>query len=406
MNAAAAGPARRVEQSPAGPPLQQGRARNLLGSVRREFQPWNDPAAKPFIEFRGVTKRFGSFTAVDNQSLIIYEREFHALLGPSGCGKTTLLRMLAGFEKPTEGEILLDGRSLAGVPPHRRPVNMMFQSYALFPHMTIERNIAFGLRQDRMPRAEIATRVDKMLRLVKLEGLGGRKPDQLSGGQRQRVALARALAKRPKVMLLDEPLAALDRKLREETQFELINLQETLGLTFVIVTHDQEEAMTVADRISVMDHGRIVQVAPPAEIYEAPNSRYVADFIGSVNLFQATVTAVGPEQTRLAAEDGFVIAAVGCTDAERDAIVWFAVRPEKVRIGHEPPHGGSHNAIEGEVWDIAYFGDMTLYNVRLDSGKLVRASRLNAVRSMDRPIAWEDRVWLSWSEDSGVVLVR
>ena len=264
-------------------------AKNVLGAVRRKFQPWNDPAAKPFIEFRAVTKRFGSFVAVDNQTLTIYEREFHALLGPSGCGKTTLLRMLAGFEEPTEGSIWLDGKPLSGVPPHKRPVNMMFQSYALFPHMTVEGNIAFGLKQDKMPKAEIEARVAEMLKLVKMEKFAKRKPDQLSGGQRQRVALARAVAKRPKVLLLDEPLGALDKKLREETQFELIDLQEELGLTFVIVTHDQEEAMTVADRISVMDHGKIVQIAPPAEIYEAPNSRYVADFIGSVNLFEGTV---------------------------------------------------------------------------------------------------------------------
>ena len=264
-------------------------AKNVLGAVRRKFQPWNDPAAKPFIEFRAVTKRFGTFVAVDNQSLNIYEREFHALLGPSGCGKTTLLRMLAGFEEPTEGSIWLDGKPLSGVPPHKRPVNMMFQSYALFPHMTVEGNVAFGLKQDKMPKPEIEARVAEMLKLVKMEQFAKRKPDQLSGGQRQRVALARAIAKRPKVLLLDEPLGALDKKLREETQFELISLQETLGLTFVIVTHDQEEAMTVADRISVMDHGKIVQIAPPAEIYEAPNSRYVADFIGSVNMFEGIV---------------------------------------------------------------------------------------------------------------------
>ena len=381
-------------------------SRNVLGAVRRKFQPWNDPAAKPFIEVRGVTKRFGTFTAVDNQTLTIYEREFHALLGPSGCGKTTLLRMLAGFEEPSDGEIWLDGKNLAGVPPHQRPVNMMFQSYALFPHMTVERNIGFGLRQERMPRAEAETRIRDMLRLVKLEGFEARKPEQLSGGQRQRVALARALAKRPKVLLLDEPLGALDKKLREETQFELIGLQEELGLTFVVVTHDQEEAMAMADRISVMDQGVIVQVAPPAEIYEAPRTRYVADFVGSVNLFEATVSAAGAERSRLVAADGFVIETPGEPGLARDQTAWFAVRPEKVRISHDPPHRGSHNAVEGEVWDIAYLGDMTLYNVRLPSGKAVRASQLNALRAVERPIAWEDRVWLSWSDDAGVVLTQ
>jgi putrescine transport system ATP-binding protein len=245
-----------------------------------------------------------------------------------------------------------------------------------------------------------------MLKLVKMEDFAGRRPDQLSGGQRQRVALARALAKRPKVLLLDEPLAALDKKLREETQFELIGLQETLGLTFIIVTHDQEEAMTVADRISVMKAGRIVQGAPPAEIYEAPNSRYVADFIGSINLFEAIVESGAPGLTRLAATDGFAIHSESAGPAGLGATAWFAVRPEKVRIGQGPPDDPAVNAVQGEVWDIAYFGDVTLYNVRLPSGKLVRASRMNAARSVDRPITWEDRVWLSWTVDAGLLLAQ
>jgi putrescine transport system ATP-binding protein len=380
--------------------------KNVVGAVRRKFQPWNDPAARPFIEFRNVTKRFGSFTAVDNQSLVIYEREFHALLGPSGCGKTTLLRMLAGFEEPTEGSIWLDGKSLAGVPPHRRPVNMMFQSYALFPHMSVEANVAFGLKQDKLPKDEIAARVADMLKLVKMEAFANRKPDQLSGGQRQRVALARALAKRPKVLLLDEPLGALDKKLREETQFELIDLQYELGLTFLVVTHDQEEAMTMADRISVMDHGRIIQVATPAEIYEAPNSRYVADFIGSVNMFEATAEAAADGRTRLGAKDGFVIEAANGNSIGPGQTAWFAVRPEKVHIAHEAPAETGINAVAGEVLDIGYLGDMTTYNVRLDTGKLVRASRLNAVRAVERPITWDDRVWLSWAPDAGVVLTQ
>jgi putrescine transport system ATP-binding protein len=380
-------------------------AKNVLGSVRRKFQPWNDPAAKPFIEFRAVTKRFGTFVAVDNQTLNIYEREFHALLGPSGCGKTTLLRMLAGFEEPSEGSIWLDGKPLSGVPPHKRPVNMMFQSYALFPHMTVEGNVAFGLKQDAMPKPEIEARVAEVLRLVKMEQFAKRKPDQLSGGQRQRVALARAIAKRPKVLLLDEPLGALDKKLREETQFELISLQETLGLTFVIVTHDQEEAMTVADRISVMDHGTIVQIAPPAEIYEAPNSRYVADFIGSVNIFEGIVDTATPDRTKLSGVDGFMIE-VASGGSAKSQTAWFAVRPEKVRIAHDAPAETGVNAVAGEVWDIAYFGDMTLYNVRLASDKQVRATMLNAHRSVERPITWEDKVWLSWDSDAGVVLTR
>jgi putrescine transport system ATP-binding protein len=312
--------------------------------------------------------------------------------------------MLAGFEEPTEGDILLEGRSLTGVPPHKRPVNMMFQSYALFPHMTVEGNVAFGLKQDRMAKGEIADRVQEVLKLVKMEAFAKRRPEQLSGGQRQRVALARAIAKRPKVLLLDEPLGALDKKLREETQFELVNLQETVGLTFIVVTHDQEEAMTMADRISVMDHGKIVQIATPAEIYEAPNSRYVADFIGSVNLFDARVERAEPGRVRLNAEDGFKIDAATANTVTPDQPVWFAVRPEKVRIAHNAPGDTGSNAVVGEVWDIAYFGDMTLYNVRLPSGKLVRASMMNAARTVERPITWEDRVWLSFAPDAGVVL--
>jgi putrescine transport system ATP-binding protein len=378
--------------------------KNVVGAVRRQFQPWNDPAAKPFIEFRNVSKRFGTFVAVDNQSLVIYEREFHALLGPSGCGKTTLLRMLAGFEEPSEGSIWLDGKPLSGVPPHKRPVNMMFQSYALFPHMTVEGNVAFGLKQDKMPKDAIADRVNDVLKLVKMETFAKRKPDQLSGGQRQRVALARAIAKRPKVLLLDEPLGALDKKLREETQFELIDLQSDLGLTFVIVTHDQEEAMTVADRISVMDQGRIVQVATPAEIYESPSTRYVADFIGSVNLFEGPVETAAQEIVRIAAKDGFVIESASALSAAKGQVVWFAVRPEKVRIAREQPPDRAVNAVEGEVVDIAYFGDMTLYNVELASGMFVRASRLNAERSVENALTWNDRVWLSFAADAGVVL--
>ncbi len=260
-----------------------------LGSIRRSFAPWNDPEAKPYISFERVTKRFGDFTAVNDLSLDIYEREFFALLGASGCGKSTLLRMLAGFEEPTSGRILLEGQDLRGIPPYRRPVNMMFQSYALFPHMTVEANIAFGLKQDGMSKADIASRVAEMLKLVKLEQFAKRKPHQLSGGQRQRVALARSVAKRPKVLLLDEPLGALDKKLREETQFELMDLQQELGLTFVVVTHDQEEAMTMADRIAIMDKGQVMQVATPAEVYEAPSSRFVADFVGNVNMLEGTV---------------------------------------------------------------------------------------------------------------------
>ncbi len=381
-------------------------AKTAVGPVRRKFAPWNDPSAKPFIEFHNVTKRFGDFTAVDDISLAIYEREFFALLGPSGCGKTTMMRMIAGFEEPTLGDVLLDGRKLAGVPPHRRPSNMMFQSYALFPHMTVEGNVAFGLKQEGMPKDQIETRVAEMLKLVKLEPFAKRKPHQLSGGQRQRVALARSLAKKPKVLLLDEPLAALDKKLREETQFELSDLQVDLGLTFVIVTHDQEEAMTLADRIAVMNHGKIVQIGTPSEIYEQPNSRYVADFIGNINLLEGTVAAVNGGAIRLECSGtGAVVevdrqevsAAVGCT-------AWFAVRPEKVGVSLAPPADPSVNAVPGEVWDIGYLGDISIYHVRLAGGATLKATVANQTRLVERPITWEDKVWLTWSRDGGVVL--
>ncbi|MGN6468721.1 MAG: ABC transporter ATP-binding protein [Rhizobiaceae bacterium] len=377
-----------------------------LGSIRRSFAPWNDPAAKPYIVFENVTKKFGDFTAVDNLSLVIYEREFFALLGASGCGKSTLLRMLAGFEEPSGGRILLDGQDLAGIPPYRRPVNMMFQSYALFPHMTVEQNIAFGLKQDRMPKAEMAERVASMLKLVRLEQFARRKPHQLSGGQRQRVALARSLAKRPKVLLLDEPLGALDKKLREETQFELMDLQHELGLTFVVVTHDQEEAMTMADRIAIMDRGEVMQVATPADIYEAPGSRFVADFVGTVNLFEGTVADKAGDTGRIVGADGFSIRVDNLAGAENGARAWFAVRPEKIAISAAKPVDEGLNAMEGEVWDIAYLGDMTIYHVRLDDGRIVRTSTVNSRRAADEQLTWHDRAWISFRPDAGVVLTR
>ncbi|MBB3460496.1 ABC transporter ATP-binding protein [Rhizobium sp. BK377] len=375
-----------------------------LGNIRRAFAPWTDPSAKPFIAFKNVTKRFGDFTAVNDLSLNIYHREFFALLGASGCGKSTLLRMLAGFEQPTSGEIVLDGADLAGTPPYKRPVNMMFQSYALFPHMTVEKNIAFGLRQDGMPKDEIAERVSQMLKLVKLEQFASRKPNQLSGGQRQRVALARSLAKRPKVLLLDEPLGALDKKLREETQFELMDLQQNLGLTFVVVTHDQEEAMTMADRIAVMSHGKVVQVATPAEIYEAPNSRFVADFIGDVNIFDGKVTMSGNGAVELAVESGFTIRIAAPETPAVGNTVGVAIRPEKIRVTRAAPLNASINAAKGEIWDIAYLGDMTVFHIRLPSGKFVRASSLNAQRSVDDPFTYDQEVWVSFDENGGVLL--
>ncbi len=375
-----------------------------LGSIRRAFAPWNDPNAKPYIQFENVTKKFGDFTAVNNLSLTIFEREFFALLGASGCGKSTLLRMLAGFEEPTAGRIMLDGQDLRGIPPYRRPVNMMFQSYALFPHMSVEKNIAFGLKQEGMPSADIQKRVAEMLRLVKLEQFAKRKPHQLSGGQGQRVALARSVAKRPKVLLLDEPLGALDKKLREETQFELMDLQQELGLTFVVVTHDQEEAMTMADRIAIMDKGEVMQVATPAEIYEAPTSRFVAHFVGNVNMFEGKVADRTAGTARITGASGAQIV-VDNGDAKPGSDIVFAIRPEKIKVSSKKPAEGV-NALEGEVYDIAYLGDMTVYHVKLDDGQIVRASALNAARISEDPLTWNDRAWVSFRPDAGVVLTR
>jgi len=375
-----------------------------LGSIRRAFAPWNDPNAKPYIQFENVTKKFGDFTAVNNLSLTIFEREFFALLGASGCGKSTLLRMLAGFEEPTAGRIMLDGQDLRGIPPYRRPVNMMFQSYALFPHMSVEKNIAFGLKQEGMPSADIQKRVAEMLRLVKLEQFAKRKPHQLSGGQRQRAPLACAVAKRPKVLRLDEPLGALDKKLREETQFELMDLQQELGLTFVVVTHDQEEAMTMADRIAIMDKGEVMQVATPAEIYEAPTSRFVAHFVGNVNMFEGKVADRTAGTARITGASGAQIV-VDNGDAKPGSDIVFAIRPEKIKVSSKKPAEGV-NALEGEVYDIAYLGDMTVYHVKLDDGQIVRASALNAARISEDPLTWNDRAWVSFRPDAGVVLTR
>jgi putrescine transport system ATP-binding protein len=375
------------------------------GDIRRSFAPWSDPAARPYIRFENVTKRFGDTVAVNNVTLDIYEREFFALLGASGSGKSTLLRMLAGFERPSSGRILLDGQDLTDIPPYRRPVNMMFQSYALFPHMTVEANIAFGLKQDRMPRQQIAERVAEMLRLVKLQPYARRKPHQLSGGQRQRVALARSLAKRPKVLLLDEPLGALDRKLREETQFELVDLQQQLGLTFLIVTHDQDEAMTMADRIAVMDHGEVLQVDPPSTLYESPASRFVASFIGSVNLFEG-VARSADGALEIDADDGLRIrTALPAQDLDGQRVA-FAIRPEKIGISATPPPDTSRNAVEGEVWDIAYYGDITIYHLRLNNGRIVKVSTVNSRRYRSGDLTWHDRAWAWFAGDAGVVLTR
>jgi putrescine transport system ATP-binding protein len=365
-----------------------------------------DPSVPPLVRFEAVSKSFSGVSAVAALSLDIFQGEFFALLGPSGCGKTTLLRLLAGLEVPDQGRVLLDGHDLASVPPHRRAVNMMFQSYALFPHLNVARNVAFGLKQDGLPKAEIAARVAAMLALVKLEGLEKREPHQLSGGQRQRVALARALVKRPRVLLLDEPLAALDKKLRGETQFELMHLRQQLGLTFLIVTHDQEEAMTVADRIGVMDQGRLVQVATPPEIYEQPKSRWVADFIGDVNLIEGRMVETGPGAVTIMSPDAGKLQAVAATDASPGDTVWVAVRPEKIRISHEPPAPAAANCIAGQVWDIGYLGDVSVYKVRLDNGFVMKVAAANMTRLIERPFGFDERVWLCWAPDAGVVLAR
>jgi putrescine transport system ATP-binding protein len=351
----------------------------------------------PLVRFERVSKRFGALAAVDDLTLDIAQNEFFALLGPSGCGKTTLLRMLAGFEMPSAGRILLDCSDIAAVPPHQRPVNMMFQSYALFPHLNVESNVGFGLRQENVARKEIAARVDEMLALVRLTGYGKRRIDQLSGGQKQRIALARALIKKPRVLLLDEPLAALDKKLRGETQFELKELQRKLGTTFVIVTHDQDEAMTLADRIAVMNAGKLAQVASPADVYERPNSRWVADFIGDVSLIEGSFFVPGVMQTALGELRANQRGAV------RGEAVWLALRPEKIAVTRERPDGDV-NALAGTIAEIGYRGDRSIYKVRLADASQMRAAVPNAGPHIG--LSAGDAVWVSWAPDAGVVLTR
>jgi putrescine transport system ATP-binding protein len=373
--------------------------------ARPRIEPWQDPEAVPFVRIQGVTKTFGEVYAVDNVTLDIFKGEFFALLGPSGCGKSTLLRILAGLERPTSGRVLIDGQDMTDVPPWRRPVNMMFQSYALFPHLSVRKNIAFGLEQERLPRGEIEERVAEVVRLVRLEGLEDRKPDQLSGGQKQRVALARALVKRPKVLLLDEPLGALDKKLRDQTQLELVNIQDRLGLTFVIVTHDQEEAMTVGSRMAIMRDGQIAQIGTPSEIYEYPASRFVAEFVGEVNLIEARFSSVNGSTMRVRAPAlGIEIVTDRPVPALPGEPLWVAVRPEKMSIAKSPPAETGHNCVTGEVFDIEYLGDVSVYHVRLDNGLFLRATEANKLRLIERPITWEDRVWLFWGPDASVVL--
>jgi putrescine transport system ATP-binding protein len=369
------------------------------------FAPWKDPSKVPFVRFENITKRFDDFVAVKNVTLDIYEREFFALLGPSGCGKSTLLRMLAGFERPTEGRTIVAGQDITALPPYERPVNMMFQSYALFPHMTVEANIGFGLRQEGMQKDKIAERVDEAMGMLELRQFAKRKPNQLSGGQQQRVALARAIAKKPRLVLLDEPLGALDKKLRQQAQFELMHIQETTGTTFIIVTHDQEEAMTVASRIAVMDKGDLVQVATPGEIYENPKTRYIAGFIGDVNVFEGKVSGVSDGCIEIDAKDGYKFRTRSTEPVTVGQQVWLALRPEKIRIAHEQPVSAV-NAIPGKVEDIGYLGSISHYHVKTAPGERVTALRANSAHTVERPMSWEDNVWLDWPADAGVVLTR
>jgi putrescine transport system ATP-binding protein len=368
-------------------------------------RPWLDPSATAQILIDGVSKTYGTHTAVDTVSLSIFKGEMFALVGASGCGKTTLLRMLAGFAHPSNGRILIDGVDMGVVPPHERPVNMMFQSYALFPHMSVERNVGYGLR--RLPLAEAAKkqRIQEALDMVQLGSLAQRKPHQLSGGQRQRVALARALIRRPKVLLLDEPLSALDKKLREQTQFELMDLQYKLGITFIVVTHDQDEAMALASRIAVMDRGRVVQVGTPAEIYEFPRSRFVADFVGTTNFFEGTVSSCEPGLVRVqCAETGGELLVDDAGTFALGQRVWVALRPEKVRLAKQPVSAVGVNQLRGTVWELGYLGNRSTYRIRTATGKLVTVFAQNERRTSEAAIDWSDEVFVSWSADAAVLL--
>jgi putrescine transport system ATP-binding protein len=364
-------------------------------AVAADLRPWTNPDATPFISVKGVSKRFGTFTAVSDVTLDIYRGEVFCLLGGSGCGKTTLLRMLAGFETPSEGKILIDGKDMVNVPADRRPTNMMFQSYALFPHMSVEKNVAYGLLREGKSKSEAMDRVAQMLRLVKLEPYAKRKPHQLSGGQRQRVALARALVKQPKVLLLDEPLGALDKKLREETQFELIRIQETLGVTFIVVTHDQEEAMTLATRIGVMTEGEIRQIGEPREIYESPNSRFVADFIGSVNLFEGTVASLNGAQAVVETVDLGPVTTTAPGGVSVGQTVTLAIRPERFALTRAAPVEGTPNTTRAMVRDMGYGGHISSYRLKLGNGRIVSATQSNRLRDED-PITWDEEISITF----------
>lgn len=362
--------------------------------------------AGAFIDVQNVSKNFGDFVAVDSVNLQIKRGELFSILGGSGCGKTTLLRMLAGFEEPTSGRIFLDGTDITALPPYERPVNMMFQSYAIFPHMTVQENVAYGLKRDGVAKSEISTRVSDILKLVQMEQFTGRKPNQLSGGQRQRVALARALVKQPKVLLLDEPLAALDKKLREQTQFELMNIQDKLGITFIVVTHDQEEAMILSSRIAVMEQGRFEQIGSPKEVYEYPTNRFVADFVGTINMFEGIVHETGNDRITIESDDACATLVALCDQPpEKGTKVCVAVRPEKIFISQDEPDNDDDTRLPGMVEDFGYFGNLSLYRIKLANGKIVQVSAQNRRRTAERQLEWDDEVFISWRPRSAVVLV-
>lgn len=370
-------------------------------------RPWLDPDTAPFIKVDGITKKFGGFTAVDQVDLEIFRGELFSLLGASGCGKTTLLRILAGLETPTSGKVWIDGVDITQLPAYERPVNMMFQSYALFPHMNVAQNVAYGLKRDGIPKEEIVQRVDQMLTMVELSGFSKRKPHQLSGGERQRVALARALVKRPKVLLLDEPLAALDKRLREQTQFELMRIQEQLGVTFIVVTHDQEEAMTLSTRIAVMNEGRFIQIGPPTELYENPDNRFIASFIGSVNLFAGHTLTRNNDLYTIALNKHDLQCQIEHTQhLDNGSPIWVAVRPEKITLSTTPLADEGLNQLMGTVDDIAYTGNLSTYRVKTQSGDIVEVTHPNQSRSRGSQLIadWDDTVYLHWTSADSVLL--